>query len=395
MNKNGLSKLLLDKYSRLIILFLIVTTLSLLRPGSFFTWQNISTVMFQQVPFTILMSFGMTFAIITRGIDKSMGSVLVISSIVAADAIKSDALLLGIAIALSIGVFCGVINGLLITKMGIHPFIATYGVDFVAIGVAYVYTGGVSVYGFPDSFRDLCRGVVPWANYAAITTLIFVLLHVVMVGTPLGKRLFPARGESVSEEEGVPGVKKPVNLVMSSIVNGILAVVLGMSVMQVMEPVLPNLAVITFFIFIILHILTAKTNFGRRMYSAGFNEEATALSGNNVHNTIIIVYIINGLLAASAGLLYMARLNAADPNISGNFTLDSIAAALVGGSSFGGGKGTVGNAVVGALIIVFIRNGMNIMGVHATWQQTAIGFIILFSILLEAATRRILARLDK
>jgi ribose/xylose/arabinose/galactoside ABC-type transport system permease subunit len=119
------------------------------------------------------------------------------------------------------------------------------------------------------------------------------------------------------------------------------------------------------------------------------------MSGNNVHFTITVVYVINGLLAAVAGLLYMARLNAADPGISGNFTLDSIAAALVGGTSFGGGKGSVFNAVIGALIIVFIRNSMNIMSVHSTWQQTAVGFIILFSILLEAATRRLVAALEK
>ena len=116
-----------------------------------------------------------------------------------------------------------------------------------------------------------------------------------------------------------------------------------------------------------------------------------SLSGISADKTIICIYIINGLLAALTGLLYMARLNAADPGISGNFTLDSIAASLIGGNSFVGGEGSVANAAVGALIIVFLRNGMNILGVATTWQQAAIGFVILASLGLEAATRKLAA----
>lgn len=318
MSNSGI-RLLLEKCSRLIIMFSIVAILALLRPNAFFTWGNITTVIFQQAPFTMLMSFGMTFAIITKGIDKSMGSVLVLSSVIAAAFIKDNQVALGIGIALFLGAGCGLINGLLITKMRIFPFIATYGVEWVAIGLAYVYTGGASTYGFPEGFRELSRG-------SSFT--------------------------------------------------------------------LPNLTLITLGIFIILHILTTKTTFGRRMYSAGFNEQATTLSGNNVHATIVFVYIINGLLAAIAGILYMGRLNAADPGIGGNFTLDSIAAALIGGTSFGGGQGSIANAVVGSLIIVFIRNGMNIMNVHSTWQQTAVGFIIVFSIIMESISKKLLARFE-
>jgi ribose transport system permease protein len=307
---------IIEKYSRVIILPLIVLVLALMRPHAFWTWNNLSTVMFQQAPFTMLMSFGMTLAIITKGIDKSMGSVLVLSSVIAAGFIKKEQLVLGIVVALVIGGICGLINGLLITKLGLFPFIATYGIDFMALGLAYVYTGGVSIYGFSQAFRNMST-----ANFHGITSL----------------------------------------------------------------------AVITGVIFLLLYVATTKTTFGRRMYGAGFNAKATELSGNNVARTITVVYIINGLIAAITGILYMARLNAADPGISGNFTLDSIAAALIGGTSFGGGKGSVSNAVVGSLIIVFIRNGMNIMGVETTWQQTVVGFIILLSILLEALTRRLVS----
>jgi ribose transport system permease protein len=275
-----------------------------------------SVVAFQQAPFMILMSFGMTLAIITKGIDKSMGSVLVLSSVLCANFIKDGQFALGIFLALAIGLLCGLASGLLITRIGVAPFIATYGVEWVAIGMAFVYTGGVYIYDFPMEFREL------------------------VIGKSFG---------------------------------------------------IPNVALITLIIFAALHFLMRKTIFGRRVYMAGNNFNATALSGINAKNVVTIVYVVNGLLSAITGILYMARLNAADPGISTTFTLDSIAASLIGGTSFGGGKGSVASTIIGALIIVFIRNGMNIWGIHTTWQQTAVGFIIIFSIFLEYATQKMAA----
>lgn len=311
---------IIDEYSRLLILCGIVAFMALTRPEAFWTRSNISTVVFQQAPFMILMSFGMTLAIITKGIDKSMGSVLVMSSVLCANYIKGGDFLVGVGLALAVGAFCGLANGILITRVGVAPFIATYGVEWVALGLAFVYTGGIYIYDFPPEFRELATG----STFAV-----------------------------------------------------------------------PNLALITLAIFLILHFLMRKTVFGRRVYMAGNNFNATTLSGINAKNTVTIVYVINGVLAAVTGILYMARLNAADPGISTAFTLDSIAASLIGGTSFGGGKGSVANTIVGALIIVIIRNGMNIYGVHTTWQQTAVGFVIIFSIFLEALTQKMVALLLK
>ena len=196
----------LQKYSPILLLVIIIGSLAFLKPQAFWTWNNISTVVFQQAPFIMLMSFGMTLAIITKGIDKSMGSVLVLSSSIAAGLIKSEHIALGFVVALLIGAACGVINGILITKVGIPPFIATYGVDFVTLGIAYVYTGGVSIYGFSDTFRRIST-----ASFYGITSL----------------------------------------------------------------------AVITLGIYLILYFVTQKTTFGRNMYSAGFNFNATVLSGAN------------------------------------------------------------------------------------------------------------------
>ena len=305
-----------DRFSRLTLLVMIVMALAIITPaGTFFSWSNFSIVMFQQAPLTMMMSFGMTLAIICKGIDISMGSVLVLCSMLSAEFIRTGNILLGILIALSVGAACGLANGIIITRVGVAPFVTTFGMGNVALGLAFVYSGGIFIFDFPASFRQITNG---------------------------------------------------------SLFLGI-----------------PNIATITAIIFVILYFLTKKTLFGRRMYACGFNFNATTLSGIHAKNTVTMVYVINGLLAAITGILYMARLNAADPGISGHFVLDSIAAALIGGTSFGGGKGAVTNTVIGAFIIVFIRNGMNIMGVPPTWAQTAVGFIILFSIALEVLAQRI------
>jgi len=309
-------KSFIDRFSRPILLVIIVSALAIISPpGTFLSASNFSIVMFQQAPLTMLMGFGMTLAIVTKGIDTSMGSVLVLCSMLSADFIKAGNILTGVVLALLVGALFGYINGVIITRVGVAPFIATFGMGNVALGLAFVYSGGVFVVGFPDSFRQITNG----------------------------------------------------SLFLD----------------------IPNIAIVTAVIFAVLFFFTSKTLFGRRIYACGFNFNAATLSGINSKNTVTVVYVINGVLAAITGLLYMARLNAADPGISGNFTLDSIAAALIGGTSFGGGKGSVAKTVIGAFIIVFIRNGMNIMGVPTTWAQTVIGFIILFSIALEALAQRL------
>lgn len=305
----------LDMFSRILLLLVLFVVLTIIRPGTFLTGENLSTVIFQQAPFTILMSFGMGMAIITKGIDKSMASVMIFSTVMSANYFKSGEYLLGFLVAMTIGVGCGLLNGILITQVGVAPFIATFGIDFVASGLAYVVYTGTYVYAFPEGFRALTNG------------------HL------------------------IPG--------------------------------LPNVALITIIVFLILWFVTRKCIFGRGVYSAGFNFEATRLCGIRAKRTVTIVYCLNGALAALTGILYMARLNAADPGSSGSLTLDSMAAALIGGISFGGGKGSVTNAVIGALIIVFIRNGMNLMNISINWQQVVIGMVIVISIFYESLIHKI------
>jgi len=308
-----------DLFSRFLILIVVVAIMALLQPDAFLNSQNISQVVFQQTPFTLLMAFGMSLAIISNGIDISMASNMVLSSYLSGSFFQKGEYLLGILVAVSVGVAFGLLNGILIAKIKIEPFIATFSVDFVALGLAYVVCDGKYIYGFPDGFRELTRGML------------------------------------------IPGI--------------------------------PNVALITIIVFFLLYFLTKHTVYGRALYSLGHNRKAAKLSGMRADEIVISVYVINGLLASLTGILYLARLNAADPTIKGTLTIDSLASALIGGIAFGGGKGSVINTIIGALVIMFIRNGLNIMDVSINWQQTVVGMVILFSVFYERGLNMLMVKL--
>lgn len=308
-----------DLLSRFLILIVVMVIMSILQPEAFLNWQNISQVIFQQAPFTLLMAFGMSLAIISNGIDISMASNMVLSSYLSGTFFRDGNYLMGILVAVGVGVAFGLLNGILIAKVKIEPFIATFSVDFVALGLAYVVCDGKYIYGFPDGFRALTRGAL------------------------------------------IPGI--------------------------------PNIALITVVVFLILYFLTKYTTYGRSLYAVGHNKKAAKLSGMQADEIIISVYIINGLLASLTGVLYLARLNAADPTIKGTLTIDSLASALIGGIAFGGGKGSVVNTIIGALVIMFIRNGLNIMDVSINWQQAVVGMVILFSVFYERGLNLLMVNL--
>ncbi|HML37587.1 MAG TPA: ABC transporter permease [Bacillota bacterium] len=303
------------RYSRAILLIIIIIGFGIFN-GNMLTTNNIGNVINQQAPFIILYSFGMTLAIITKGIDCSIGSIVALSSCVAAYFIKSGHIAGGIAVGMLIGLACGCINGLLITKIKLAPFIATYGMDWVIRGMAYIIMGGAMIYDFSDDFRVIATGSA---------------LHMSSL------------------------------LIIAVIISAVLIAVLRFTV------------------------------YGRNIYSIGSNMNATKLSGINTDRIIISVYAISGFLAAVTGLLYVARLNAAEALIGQDFTLKAIAATLIGGTSFQGGKGGVGNTIIGALIMVFLANGMNLMGISNLWQDAVFGFIIILSALIEKITSRQMA----
>lgn len=150
-------------------------------------------------------------------------------------------------------------------------------------------------------------------------------------------------------------------------------------------PVSFILVIIVFFIF---SIFLNKTAQGRYIYAVGSNKESARLSGVNVDKTLVIVYTLCGLMAALAGIVLIGRVNSASPLAGLDYDLDAIAACIIGGASFSGGKGNVSGVLIGVMIMALLRNGLNLLGVSPDIQNVAVGAVIIVAVYVDVLRAR-------
>lgn len=143
---------------------------------------------------------------------------------------------------------------------------------------------------------------------------------------------------------------------------------------------------------LLVGFLLTRTTFGRRVFALGANAEAARMSGINTTGVLITVYILSGLIAAFAGMIQIARINASDVDLGGTLLQPAIAAVVIGGTSMFGGEGGVGGTVIGALTMTVIQNAFSLMGVPTLWQQFILGLFIIVSVLADQTVRRLTSR---
>jgi ribose transport system permease protein len=319
---------LIQKFAALAGLVLLVVAFSL-TSNAFLTPSNCVTLALQTTTIAFL-GFGATCVIITGGIDLSVGSVLALAGVVAGMAAKEGIPVpLAMALGVAVGGICGIINGLIITRMKLPPFIATLGMMMVARGVALQITGARPVSGLGDAFGVLGNGS---------------LLRMI--------------------EEGANGFPK------------------------VVFPGIPYPVIVMVVLAIAISIVLMKTTFGRHLYAIGSNEEASRLSGVDVRRTKIGAYVLSGALAGLCGCVLMSRLVTAQPNEGVAYELDAIASAVIGGTSLVGGIGTISGTVIGAFIIGILRNGLNMNGVSSFIQMITIGLVIIVTVWIDQMRNR-------
>jgi ribose/xylose/arabinose/galactoside ABC-type transport system permease subunit len=313
-------------------------------PG-FFTRENLTTVLLH-TSINAILALGLTFVIVTAGIDLSVGSVLALAGVLAAATLTSGSVLGAVGVAgavalavvagLATGVGAGLVNGGVTAWFGVAPFMVTLAAMTIARGAARLFTGGVPI-GFPPQGDPLFDQKV-----AALDAL-----HV------LGGGRLP-----------VPGLPR------------------GFPVPALVMLVL---AVAAWFVL-------SRTRFGRYVYAVGGNEEAARLAGVPVKQVKLGVYAIAGGCAGLAGLLLVGQLRSGGPDAGLLYELNAIAAAVIGGASLFGGIGTAWGAVVGALIIGVLNNALDLLGVQSFWQEIVKGGIILMAVLFDVWTKRGAAR---
>lgn len=329
--------LLLLKLRTLIALFGVVLFFSLAAPN-FVSAANL-LIIAKHVAINAFLAIGMTFVIITGGIDLSVGSVVGLAGMVAGYLILHGIDLSGIdvgytlyfnvpeimLITLAVGVAVGAVNGLLITRLNVAPFIATLGTLYVARGIALLSSDGAT---FPN-----------------------------LVGNPdHGTTGFPALGAG-----SLAGIPYSIwILIVLSLVAAYIA---------------------------------ARTPLGRHIYAVGGNERAAQLSGVKVARVKMFVYMFSGFCAAVAGLVISSQLVAAHPATGETFELNAIAAAVLGGTSMSGGRGRIAGTIVGAFVIGILSDGLVMMGVSSFWQIVIKGLVIIGAVVIDQVQQRMEARI--
>jgi ribose/xylose/arabinose/galactoside ABC-type transport system permease subunit len=318
-----------------IALILVTVVFTSLTP-QFLTASNI-VIMSKHIAINALLAIGMTFVILTGGIDLSVGSIVGMVAMIAGGMIKEGFVLqrLGIIIyphtwmviflSLMLGTIAGTISGYIITRFNVAPFIATLGMLYVARGVAGLRNNG---YTFPN-----------------------------LVGRP---------------EYGNTGFE-----------------VLGAGDFLGVNYSIWFMILLT----VVAHIVTRRTPFGRHVYAIGGNERAAKLSGVRVSRTKIIVYSISGFCSALVGLIIASQLVAAHPLTGDTFELNAIAAVVLGGTSLAGGRGSMGGTLIGAFVIGVLNDGLVMMGVSSFWQKVIKGAVIVFAVIIDQVQARMQERI--
>lgn len=296
------------------VLIVLCIILSIIRPATFPTVVNIFNVLRQSSLYAIL-AMGMCLVIITGGIDLSIGSVIAFSACLGTCLNRNFELpaIVVLLIILISGAFCGIINGVLVAKAGIPPFIVTLGMMSIGNGAALLISNGSPIRYEPSWITSLGGGYIGPVPVA----------------------------------------------------------VLVMAVVAVIGIVFAN------------HTLT-----GRNIYAIGNSARAAKLSGINVDKTIILVYIINGVLCGLCGVLLIGQMNSADPSFGKGYEMDAIAAAVIGGISMSGGEGRIGGTVVGALLMAVLKNMFVLLAVSGYWQTIILGCVIVLSVAIDCVRKK-------
>ncbi len=325
--------LLLLKARTFVALILVFTYFAIAAPN-FLSVAN-AVLISKHVAINAFLAIGMTYVIITGGIDLSVGSVVGLTSMIAGYLLLNGIDLgLGwsiqfntleiVAMVCLVGVFVGWVNGLLITRLNVAPFIATLGMLYIARGAALLMSGGrtfPNLNGNPD-YGSHTFPFIGTGNLLGIPVMIWILIAVTLVATYIAQR----------------------------------------------------------------------SPLGRHIYATGGNERGAELSGVRVRRVKMFVYMFSGLMAAIVGIIIASQLKAAHPATGEFFELNAIAAAVLGGTSMSGGRGRIWGTIVGAFVIGILSDGLVMMGVSSFWQMVIKGLVIVAAVVIDQAQSRLQAR---
>lgn len=292
----------------------------------------------------LLVGLGQTLVIVTGGIDLSVGWTLGLAAVVAAMVMQvlhqanvppAVTIAAGALAGLAVSLVPGFVNGWLVARVKVPPFIGTLGMGGIVTGAAYLLSGGYPIAQQPPYLGQIGNGYLVY--------------------------LWPGRGVSF--------LSPPADLAGDQL--------------RELVPLMPNVVVVTIIVVALIYFILSQTQFGRHIYAVGGNFEAAVRAGIPVRRTLILVYALAGLMAGIAGMLWAARFTSGAPDAGETTTLTAVAAVVIGGASLFGGEGSILGTLVGALIIAIIQFGMVILGIVPFWQYVAVGTVVILAVVVD------------
>ncbi|HEX7055921.1 MAG TPA: sugar ABC transporter permease [Bacilli bacterium] len=360
-------------YTMILALVGIWLLFALLSP-TFLTPRNLSNL-FLQMSVTSILAIGMVLIIVAGQIDLSVGSLVGLTGGIAAILNVWHGLdpVTVILITLAFGALIGLFAGWIVAYLAVPAFIVTLGGMLVFRGALNGITGSMTVSPLSPGLRFIGQAYI----LPSIGLLLGVIAVAAVVIFQIRRRLSRAKyGFSV----------EPVFLTIAKIVL-YAAFILGFVYVMNQYRGIPFPAILVIVLAIIFTFIARKTVFGRHIYAIGGNPDAAKLSGIHIKRRLMMIFVLMGTLCAISGLILTARLNAATQSAGEMYELDAIAACVIGGTSLMGGVGTIGGALIGALVMASLDNGMSLMNLDAFWQLIVKGSILVLAVWVDIYSR--------
>lgn len=366
----------------IVLVFQFLTDGVLLKPNSFVS-------LIQQNAYVIILAIGMVMVIIATHIDLSVGSIVAFVGGVCAILMERQGVnwMLAILISLLVGLVIGCWQGFWVAYVGIPGFITTLAGMLIFRGLATVIVGESVPVTSPE-FRGIARNYLPnilgwWGPFDGLTIVVGIICIALYAWSLLRRRAKVAKAGLNPEPMALTVTK----IVIATLLIGFVTYLLALSGNATQGGIPIMLVILAVLVFIYNFILT-KTVFGRHVYAVGGNRKAAILSGINTKRVDFTLFVHMGFLSAVAAVCVLSRLASATAQAGMEFEMDAIAACFIGGTAVTGGVGTIPGAVVGALVMGVINQGLSIMGVDTAIVKTIKGLVLLGAVAVDIMTKR-------
>ncbi|WP_419726465.1 multiple monosaccharide ABC transporter permease [Terrisporobacter petrolearius] len=376
-------KVFMKKNTMLIALVIVTLFFQVKTGGTLLAPRNVTNLISQN-GYVVILAVGMLMCILTGGnIDLSVGSIVALVGALAGTLIvtKGMNVYLAIAICLAVGILIGIWQGFWIAYVRIPAFIVTLSGMLLWRGVALMILGGLTISPFPENYLNLFNSYIPdpfGGQINIMCMIVAIVVCVVLVCTEL-----VSRKNRVKKGYSTGSMAQ---LLTKLVVICALIVFAGYKLAN--HKGIPTILILLATVVLIYSYYTSRTVNGRYLYAVGGNEKAAKLSGIDTNKVLFKSYVNMAFLSAVAALMCVARFNSSAPTAGMNYELDAIGACFIGGASAYGGTGTVGGAVIGAIFMGVLNNGMSIMGIDANMQKAVKGLVLLAAVAFDVISKK-------